>query len=634
MIQAGSELILARLLRTPKPHGDENLNGFLLRVAEENGFDNLHGLLKQVSSSLTVAATPSDVKGLSVLLNVEPATLQNMAYWPMAHRPRAYRAFRGIELRNYHVQMDPCRICPECMREAPYCRAVWDIRLVCACPKHGTILLDRCQGCQTPISWRRRSVTKCNNCQADFRGFRPARAGVGALAVCQAIHRAVQGGHGLHASPKDLPEFMKVAPAIQLLDFIKFLGSYGVSPRGELERVRLPRRNPEYLHQMLEAAATALENWPVGFHGLLDKVRTTNAGKATRTGLSGQFGDFYITLMRRFSTGPLNDVKEAFLGYISKDGGRAFATKRSFKFDLTGERDFMTRPEVAEYLGISSQTVDVLLRDGEIEGNTHPMGMTRTHGVFSRASVENYSARRRHVIESRAAAARMGLSSVSFRQLVDGGLLEPHARSTFRSKKAYEIDERKIDNLLTKLDLVVTSPPFKAGTNYHNATVRLGNVGLTGVDLLRSALTKETRVIVFRETAAGLRRYLFCTADIDKLIAEHGAKIPPRSVLSGIADALQIEPRHVSRLVGRGLLRSRISKGGLRTIPSSELDRFKSRYVSVRELARQQGRPAKYILDAFCGSGGRPVLGRSLGIGSTFVERKHASEIFGERNAA
>lgn len=627
-------LVVARLLRTPQPHLDESLNGFLLRVTAANGFDEMYRLLDQAGVSPTVATTPNDLTALSSLLNVQTDALQRMAYWPMANRPKAYRSFRGTELRNYHAQLDPCRVCPECLRDAPYCRAAWDIRFACACPRHRVLLLDRCQGCQKPISWRRRSVTQCESCQADFRAFRSAAAEDSAIALCRSIYKAVGIEHGVTVSPVDLPAFVDFLPALQLLDFIKFLGSYGLDPHGELERLRLPRRKPEHLHQMLIAAADALRNWPTGFHELLDRVRTKNLGQITRTGLSGQFGDFYITLMRKFSSGHLSDVKEAFLSYIGQDGGHAFATKRGFKFEFSGDRDFMTRPEVAEFLGIASQTVDVLHQEGEIQGNTHPMGMTRTHGVFDRQSVEAYRDRRRHVIESRAAAARLGLSTSTFRQLIDGGLLEPLTRVSYRPRKAYEIDERGIDELLERLDKAATEFSLDAGTTYGNATLRLGSIGLSGIDLLKSVFAGATRIMIAKRTAAGLRRYMFSIADIDSLINDFSAKQPSRPVLVEAADELQIEPRYVARLVNQGVLRSRPGKAGTRTISRSELERFKWRYVSIRELARRQGRPAQQVLDLFCGSGGLPLLGRSLGVSNTFVERQQASKIFGDQNAA
>lgn len=363
-------------------------------------------------------------------------------------------------------------------------------------------------------------------------------------------------------------------------------------------------------------------------------MRTKNPGQITRTGVSGQFGDFYITLMRKFSSDPMSEVKEAFISYIGQDGGRAFATKRGYKFKLDGDRNFLTRPEVAEFLGVTSPTVDVLHQEGEIQGNTHPMGMTRTHGIFDRGSVEAYRDRRRHVIESRAAAARLGLSTCTFRQLIDGGLLEPFTRASYRPRKAYEIDERRVDDILLQLDKLAADFPRSDGTTYYNATVRLGGAGLTGTDLLKSALAGATRLMVAQEAAAGLRRYWFHTLDIDKLISESSAKLPPRSVLIEAADDLQIEPRYLSRLVSQGVLRSRAGKGGARTITSSDLKRFKWRYVSIRELASQQGRPAQKVLDIFCGSGGVPLLGRSLGVSNTFVERQQASRIFGDRNAA
>ena len=39
------KLLTKRLLRTPRPHGDENLKGLILRAAEENGYETCSQLL-------------------------------------------------------------------------------------------------------------------------------------------------------------------------------------------------------------------------------------------------------------------------------------------------------------------------------------------------------------------------------------------------------------------------------------------------------------------------------------------------------------------------------------------------------------------------------------------------------------
>jgi hypothetical protein len=292
----------------------------------------------------------------------------------------------------------------------------------------------------------------------------------------------------------------------------------------------------------------------------------------------------------------------------------------------------MTRPEVAEFLGIAAQTVDVLHREGEVDGNIHPWGMTKTHGVYTKASVEAYRERRLHIIESNVAAARLGLSSVTFRQLVDYGLLESHSREKYRFRKAYEIDERKIDDLLQKLDSAAA--PINEGMTYHNATVRLGNVGLTGADLLKKVLDRSVRISIARAAAAGLRRYLFSTGDIDDVIAECLANLPARPVVATVGSSLGIEPRFVCRLLSSGVLRSRADQDGAQTVPASEIKRFRSRYVAVREIARLEGKPAQHVLDLFCGAGHSPLLGRSMGAANSFLDRHQAEKVFGGLNHA
>jgi len=141
-------------------------------------------------------------------------------------------------------------------------------------------------------------------------------------------------------------------------------------------------------------------------------------------------------------------------------------------------------------------------------------------------------------------------------------------------------------------------------------------------------------ISIARESAAGLRRYLFSTRDIDTLISAYIAKLPARPVVANIGSSLGIEPRFVCRLLSSGILRSRAGKDGMRTIPTSEIKRFQSRYVSVREIAGREGKPAQHVLDLFCGSGHSPLLGKSLGAANAFLDRNQADQVFGGLNHA
>jgi len=69
--------------------------------------------------------------------------------------------------------------CPRCLAEdtVPYFRKEWRYYFYNACPKHNTLLVDRCGQCFSPIKLNKMAysdeIIYCNNCGRDIRKTRP-----------------------------------------------------------------------------------------------------------------------------------------------------------------------------------------------------------------------------------------------------------------------------------------------------------------------------------------------------------------------------------------------------------------------------------------------------------------------------
>jgi hypothetical protein len=66
-----------------------------------------------------------------------------------------------IPRQNYLNRMAP-RVCPDCLQDQDICRIEWDFSFVTACPRHERLLIDRCPGCLSSISWQRPAVNICD----------------------------------------------------------------------------------------------------------------------------------------------------------------------------------------------------------------------------------------------------------------------------------------------------------------------------------------------------------------------------------------------------------------------------------------------------------------------------------------
>ena len=116
--------------------------------------------LAGVSSRVHVGI--NEANKIATLVDVDPALLRSMAY------VRKEDQKHGTWERGGH-QFNPCevtprftKICPACILELGHARAVWDIRLVVACPKHLTLLLDSCPACGKALTWIRRGLLTCS----------------------------------------------------------------------------------------------------------------------------------------------------------------------------------------------------------------------------------------------------------------------------------------------------------------------------------------------------------------------------------------------------------------------------------------------------------------------------------------
>jgi hypothetical protein len=60
------------------------------------------------------------------------------------------------------------QVCPQCIHADGLVRLEWDLEFFCVCPRHHSLLIDRCAQCQRLIHWQRPAVDVCN-CQRHLR---------------------------------------------------------------------------------------------------------------------------------------------------------------------------------------------------------------------------------------------------------------------------------------------------------------------------------------------------------------------------------------------------------------------------------------------------------------------------------
>lgn len=144
-----------------QPRPDECGLGFMLRAAVKNGL-SLGKLNKWIDGASLFDASEAVVARRAYVLQVPPA-------WLACRLPRRTR--QSDVATWCYLQHDwivpaafrtaPPQICPSCIHEAGYCRAVWRLSAYVACPRHKLVLTSQCAHCRRPLQWDRPAVDVC-----------------------------------------------------------------------------------------------------------------------------------------------------------------------------------------------------------------------------------------------------------------------------------------------------------------------------------------------------------------------------------------------------------------------------------------------------------------------------------------
>jgi len=141
------------------PLRGESGQGLLLRASRANALSL--GMLYRLAGGDLSADPTHLITSLACLANVSHRWLEHHAILEESDGGRRRWKFLGhrwtasISLRRNRPQ-----VCPECLIETKYCRAVWDVTGYVVCPAHG-LLQNTCAHCGAEITWRRPALTVC-----------------------------------------------------------------------------------------------------------------------------------------------------------------------------------------------------------------------------------------------------------------------------------------------------------------------------------------------------------------------------------------------------------------------------------------------------------------------------------------
>jgi hypothetical protein len=421
------------LLRTDCPRADESFWSYIIRLAELNDYPNCHWILNlagnqnenDVSEPSIVFRGDFDLSILARLSGVEISKLISLTYPPEGKPDSQFKQwFAGSIIPRNLIRLSNPMICAACLRESNYCRRLWDLVPLTACPNHGCLLIHECPKCSNQITWARKRVSICR-CGFDWREITQTTLKDTELEVARHLYnlcdlKLVKGMTFRRAicSPVldlDLADFSTAV--------IFIAGQYSGEGAGTGMRVVSASRYSA-LHMILNKAFLVFTDWPNQFYQFLDGLIERHRADTLSPGIERVFGRFRNQLHRHLSSGVFDFMRIAYEEYLKCHwSGGPGSRSRFRKTSETGGR-YITKTDAIFRLGLYGSTMDELISTGKLSYIIKKEGVRRLC-LIEVSSLENVRHELPDSIPLSNAAKMLCISVNQVLALAEGGYLIP-----------------------------------------------------------------------------------------------------------------------------------------------------------------------------------------------------------------
>ncbi len=141
---------------------DESGLSFVYRALLANGL-SLKEALQWLKLKSWTPIRRNDVNTLAWITGADPMWLAHQMFVSLgSQRTNGYGFMRHKFGEGAVDLIHRAKLCPICVKEQKYTKAAWQLRCVCGCIEHDSVLLDRCPYCCYLIGWQRPAIDICN----------------------------------------------------------------------------------------------------------------------------------------------------------------------------------------------------------------------------------------------------------------------------------------------------------------------------------------------------------------------------------------------------------------------------------------------------------------------------------------
>lgn len=626
---------LKELLRVSPPLPAEDLCGYILRLNEKNHYDfpnwiyNLAGIKKHapINGNL-LDPRDTDLSRLSWLTGIEENVLWSMAFPPatVCGRKGEFNAAFGTVIPRFAVHTHKARVCPECLKEDLYCRKVWDIVAVTACPVHRCLLVDECPSCGKPITWSRSSVAVCR-CGFDWRELNLSKLEDDDLNLSRHIHHlcGVSDYGGIFKGLGNINP-LKTFDLEQLITHLFFIAGQLLQRSGHWRAFNsLSLRNIR-VHELFTKAYPVFYKWPIEFYRMLDQYRDEKGHSKRDTGVERDFGRFYNALYKSLPDSPNSPLREVFERYLAVHWDGGYLNKKlRVSEEMLSKKKYITAADAGRILNTNATHVQRLVETGTVMGTVRNMG-SRTMTLALAESVESFRASLEKAIPLAGAAQALGVGHESIVDIVKNHCIEALRGPNLDGYAHWIFSPEAIAELFEKIDskIIIKSASSKLETVSFSKALRIASgFGFSIGEFVHFVLMGDLKPC-YKIAGTGMNMYVFLKNDIHNLFKKINKETNGALTVLDVSKLLGVKQEVAAWWMEKGFIACKVlfGKKTRRKISMENLKIFKSHFITLAEIAKDYGKSPKILVTELMGNGVQPVSGPKVDGGRQYLFRK------------
>jgi hypothetical protein len=596
-----------------EPYRDEGPQGYLLRLAENN-------LL--TTQELTAIGISFDYdfmlnQGILVSDGLDPGLHRQMAFISMLWQS---------ETRVWNTQY--ARFCPQCLAESGYWKTEWELNFYDVCHQHQVWLVDQCSSCGNKLKWNRTQLSRCS-CGSILNAEQSTACPANMADIANVMSAKI-----LQQDNSALPLVLQKTDVEQTQRLIRYLGNYMSLAAGKNPLKMRQAGDLNHSWPVTSLAAEVIADWPNAFHNALTQLEKQNRVDG-RPSLNEVFGQAYHYVFKALKEKPFEELRHQFELWINAawKGGIAKRNKR-LTSTLMKQASWVPAPVACDFLGISHQRLDLLIREGTIEGETHISEKGRKFVMVRRDNLQQVKDHLFGLIDMTTVGKLLGLQKRRMRQLLTLVFTDAKKLGTTTSSP-WAVSRLEVNRLLElSINVGYVSIPDEGCVSLGHVLRywTWSNEDIAG--LITSVKSKEIIPVNLLDTVPGIAAWNFKESELKNWKLKNQNGMGAWLTITQAAKILGIKQQVAYELVNLGYLQSEVmpkqAKRGTR-IRKSIIDAFNQNYIFATKIAEAMSCSSRKVINHFANFGKQPLSGPMInGARQVLYKREDISDLLGK----